>query len=392
MQRRNFLRVVGGGSIAAVGLGVTAWATLPTAMPAQAIAAWAGPDANLSAGQDIRHRLLSYALLAPHAHNLQSWRVDLSQDNTIILYCDLQRLLPQTDPASRQIMLSHGAFLEVLDLAAKSHGLQADITLFPDGVFPAQAIDKRPVARITLKKDASASADLLFDQVLHRHTNRGLYDPGRPARPEALVAMRNAAGSGVAVGFAGTSDASTFETLSEIARQAWRVELVTPRTVMESMDLLRVGTDEVARHRDGISLLEPLPVALDRFGLLDRHQPPSGAALEAQIRGFNDKIASTPNYLWLTTPGNDRPTQIAAGRAYVRAQLAATLHGLSFHPVSQALQEYEEQAPWYARVHAVTGASTQGSTVQMWVRLGYASATVPSPRRGLQALLGKAQT
>ena len=48
------------------------------------------------------------------------------------------------------------------------------------------------------------------------------------------------------------------------------------------------------------------------------------------------------------TEGNDRKTQVNAGRAYVRAQLAATAHGLAMQPLSQALQEYPEQAAPYA--------------------------------------------
>ena len=50
-----------------------------------------------------------------------------------MLYCDLTRLLPETDPFSRQIMMSQGTFLELLDLAARRRGLRADIDAFPRG-------------------------------------------------------------------------------------------------------------------------------------------------------------------------------------------------------------------------------------------------------------------
>jgi hypothetical protein len=39
---------------------------------------------------------------------------------------DLARLLPATDPFSRQIMMSHGTSLELLDIAARERGLRAD--------------------------------------------------------------------------------------------------------------------------------------------------------------------------------------------------------------------------------------------------------------------------
>jgi hypothetical protein len=229
--------------------------------------------------------------------------------------------------------------------------------------------------------------DPLFAQVLHRHTHRGAYDINRPVPEAALLAMRSVAGPVATLGFASREDGALFPALSAVARDAWRMELVTPRTVMESVHLLRVGSAEVAQHRDGISLLEPVPVAIDRLGMLDRNAPPAGQALNMQIDGFNTKLNSTPGMLWLTTQGNDRLSQIAAGRAYVRAQLAATAHGLSFHPLSQALQEYPEQAALYDKVHMLTGARKAGATVQMWVRVGYGAPIGPSPRRGLQALL-----
>ena len=85
-------------------------------MPAEAIAAWQGPKAET----DVRKWILSYAILAPHSHNLQSWLVDLRTPDEIMLYCDLTRLLPETDPYYRQIMMSHGTFLELVDMAARA--------------------------------------------------------------------------------------------------------------------------------------------------------------------------------------------------------------------------------------------------------------------------------
>ena len=86
----------------------------------------------------------------------------------------------------------------------------------------------------------------------------------------------------------------------------------------------------------------------------------------------------------MVTPGNDRVTQINAGRAYARVQLAATAQGLAMQPLSQALQEYAEQQKPYADIHALAGATAPGETVQMWVRVGYAPPIEPAPRRRLK--------
>jgi hypothetical protein len=119
------------------------------------------------------------------------------------------------------------------------------------------------------------------------------------------------------------------------------------------------------------------------LGLFDRTKAPAAddIAVTSQIKDFNTKIDATGAFFWLISEGNDRKTQVNAGRAYARAQLAATAMGLSMHPLSQALQEYPEQAKPYADIHRLLGANPARQTVQMWARLGYAPAVQPSPRR-----------
>jgi hypothetical protein len=388
MQRRHFLRIAGGGTIAAATLGAGGLSACGSnRMPDEAIEAWRGPAHDVSSSADLRRWLLSYAILAPHSHNLQSWVVDLRTPDEIVLSCDLKRLLPQTDPLSRQIMMSHGTFLELLDMAARERGLRADISLFPQGAFGPDKLDARPVAHIRLVPDAAVRKDPLFGQILLRHTNRSAYDVARPVTPAAWQAMQGAVlPHKFRLGHAGVEQADALSRHRKLALQAWQIEMTTPRTIMESYDVLRVGAKEIALHRDGLSLLDPVVVLLNQVGLFDRSKAPSpdDYATTSQIKDFSQKLDSTPGFFWIVSEGNDRVTQINAGRAYARVQLAATALGLSMQPLSQALQEYPEQAKPYADIHALCGASLPGQTVQMWARVGYASAVEPAPRRRLQ--------
>lgn len=390
LQRRSVLRILGAGSVAT--LTPLALSGCGAAMPADAIEAWRGPSAELAAQADPRLWILSHAILAPHSHNLQSWVVDLRQSDHILLHCDLQRLLPQTDPLSRQIMMSHGTFLELLDLAARERGLRADTTLFPQGPFGPGALDARPVASVRLTPDSTVQKDPLFAQILHRHTNRGAYDITRAVPVAAWQAMQAAAGVVIRVGHAGLEQGAALQQHRRIARDAWRIELTVPRTVMESFQVLRVGTAEIAAHRDGLSLTDPFVVALERLGLFDRSRAPGpdDYATTSQVKDFDAKLASTPGFVWMVSADNSRATQVQAGRAYARLQLAATAHGLGMQPLSQALQEYEEQQQPYAAIHALAGATRPGETVQMWARVGYAPAVEPAPRRRLQDFIVRA--
>jgi hypothetical protein len=382
MDRRRFLRVAGGGVVLAAAAGTTGCAE---ALPPEAVAAWQGPR---DTEADVRRWILSYAILAPHSHNLQSWLVDLKTPGEIVLRCDLARLLPQTDPFSRQIMMSHGTFLELLDIAARQRGQRAEITLFPEGEFAADKLDSRAVARIRLQPDAAVRPDPLFAQIVQRRTNRSVYDAARPVPTAAWAAMAEAArADGLSFGQVDAQSASALTQHRAIAAEAWRIELVTPRAMLESLNLMRIGAAEVAQHRDGLTMLDPSVVWLTRLGLFDRSKAPAADSLATtgQIKDFNRKLESTPAFLWMVSQGNDRATQVRAGRAYARVQLAATAHGVAMQPLQQALQEYPEQAGPYGEIRRLLDAPAPSHTVQMWARVGFAPAVPPAPRRGLDA-------
>ena len=385
MNKRQFLRISGGGLIAAATL--SSLAGCSSDLPPEAIAAWRPPAADM----DIRRWAISHALLAPHAHNLQSWLVDLDIPETIVLRLDLRRLLPEIDPWSRQLVISQGTFLDLLQMAVKERGYRADISMFPQGEFDAKAPDNRPTALIRLVKDDGVKADPLFAHIFNRHTHRGVYEnriPNAQARQTLADSVKDFP---VQLGLVTSEDAS-MQQHRAIAMDAWRIEMQTPHTLLESYKVLRMGRQEISQHRDGISLNTPMVRGLVALNLFDRSKPsePDSFAIKGQISEFNDKMSTTPACVWLSTSDNSHRTQMLCGRAYVRLQLTATGLGLRMHPLSQALQEYPEQTNNYKAIHALLVGKDSAATVQMWTRLGYAAAGAPSPRRGLQVHLEKA--
>jgi nitroreductase len=384
MNRRSFIRLSGGGVVlAAAGAGLYGYASRSVfPVPETAIAAWkeAGRDA------DPRRHALSFAILAPNPHNMQPWKADLRTPGEISVSLDEQRLLPETDPFGRQILMGLGAFLELLAMAAAANGHKAKINLFPDGV-PGEYLDGRRMARIVFQPDAGAKADPLFEQVLHRRTDRRAYDADRPVADEEIAALSKAA-SAYKIRF-GVEDGERLDAIKAIARAAWLNELTTEGPMMESVRVLRVGTAEIDAHRDGISIVNPLLVTIDRLGLFDRTKMPAAdsQAVKAQIADFDAITEATPAYLWIITEGNSRQQQVEAGSAYVRVNLAGAAIGLSMHPNQQALQEFPEVAEQHAAIHALLGASSPGNTVQMLARLGRVrieeGPVPPSPRREL---------
>jgi nitroreductase len=389
-DRRSFIRTVGG-SIVAAALPPLA-AGCSTEFPAEAVAAWQGPPA----GAELRRWALGHAILAPNSHNRQPWLVDLREPETITLFVDRERLLPQTDPWFRQIVVSQGTFLEALVLALRQRGVAPQVTLFPEGEFAARGLDDRPVARVTWKGGAAGTAarDPLFAQVLRRHTAKVDYDTTRPVAPALLEALRGALVD-PAVAYGATLDPARLEPLRTLCRESARVELVTPRTVMESIRLTRVGPAEIARHRDGIALNDLVPRVADAVGAFDRQHPPAeGSTAYAQVmKRFEGHSRTAMGFVWLSTPRDGgapgpRSAEVRAGRAYYRLQLKATELGLQVHPMSQAIQEFAEMKPHYDRVHELlVGKPAADEPVQMFCRIGHAAPGRPTPRRGVDAIV-----
>lgn len=382
MNRRKFLKIIGGGTVlAATAIGAP-MAVIATRQPKTALQPWA------MAGQytEPRMQALSYALLAPNPHNRQPWLVDLTQAGRIILYADPTRLLPETDPFNRQITIGLGCFLELLRMGAAQNGQRAEMQDFPEGTSPA-GLDTRPVAVIDLVPDASIRPDPLFAHVLARRSLKTPNDMAKPV-PEALLpSLRAAAIYGPE---ARTTLAPPLrQTLRDLTSEAMAIEFATDRVYHESVELFRIGAAEVDANPDGITFTGPLFEIMHSGGLFTRE-----AALDRSSSTYTqgvtltlDAINSAMGYIWLTTEGNSRHDQLNAGRDWVRINLATTAAGLGLHPLSQALQEYPEMQATRAALHTALQASDK--TVQMFGRLGYAPASAPKPRWPLEARISE---
>lgn len=379
--RRRFIRVLTGSAVV-LGAGAIGLSQCDQ-MPPEAIAAWGGPGPNET---EPRRRALAVALLAPNPHNTQPWIADLREPDAVTLYADQTRLLPETDPPSRQIMIGCGAFLELLRMAAAAQGYQTAVTLFPEGAWAGDQVGATPFARIAFTKQGDLSADPLFSQAFARRTNRNAYGADPVTADEAAAIAESVAAFPVRVGW--TDEAERVKRLKAIALQGWEIEVSTDATYLESVNVYRITGDQIAAHRDGISMHGPMMWWLNRTGVFTREKAASGDPfLRDQARSFvADQIAATPSFLWMITDRNDRETQLASGAAYLRACLKANALGVSIQPLSQALQEFAEMAGPYQAIKDALGAAPS-QTIQMFVRIGRGAMPGPSPRRPLDALL-----
>ncbi|MEP4247227.1 Acg family FMN-binding oxidoreductase [Tateyamaria sp.] len=374
LTRRKTLALLGGGTI----LAATAGAGYKvTRMPLTAFEPWA------TAGNynEPRMRALSYAILAPNPHNRQPWQVDLRTDAEVTLRVDRNRLLPHTDPFNRQIVVGLGCFLELMCLAAAQDGYGVDLDLFPDGEDPS-GLDGRRVAVARFIPNGATPEPDLFEQVMTRRSYKKPFDTSQPV--DAMTLNRVLAAAKF-TSFAGSVAPDDIAALRDISRDALRIELETPRTYKESVDLLRIGHREVAANPDGIDFTGPMFEAMALTGIFTRKAALDRTSM-TYIEGEKAVFANTDTamgHLWQVTPTNTRSDQINAGRDWLRINLATAGLGLGMQPLSQGLQEYPEMSDIYDQMHARL--APKGGVVQMFARIGYGPNVGQSPRWPLES-------
>ena len=177
-------------------------------------------------------------MLAPSPHNTQPWLVALTDDR-IVIQVDRRRLLPVVDPQARQALISLGAFLELLTLAAAAQGLRATISLGPDGAAEVQL-------------SPGAALDQLLAALPHRRSTKLAYDLEKPVTREDREALSQAAGTAVAMGFACAP--AQVAALREIVLAAFLLEYGMPVALEETVRWIRLGAAEIEAHLDGLAL------------------------------------------------------------------------------------------------------------------------------------------
>lgn len=356
-SRRKFLTILGGGVVLAAG---GAGAFIATRTPSKALAPWEAAGGY----DDPRMQALSYAILAPNPHNRQPWVVDLSTADEVTILRDKSRNLPATDPFDRQLTIGMGCFLEQLAIAATATGHLVSFDLFPVGEDGPVA-----VARFT----ENASPDPLFAHVMNRRSCKEPFADRRVASVPELAALADI-----------HTDADKVDAIREMTREAFKVEMFTPHTLKESIDLIRVGKAEINANPDGIDLGGAFFEGLDMLGMMtpEAMMDTSNPAFTQNLSGYDEMLLATPAYAVIRTASNTREDQIEAGRRWLRLNLTTTALGLALHPVSQCLQEYPEMAAHHQTAHEML--AKPGETVQMLGRLGYGPETRVTPRWPLE--------
>ncbi len=304
--------------------------------------------------------LINYAVLAPSVFNTQPWRFRLDGE-VLHLVADRSRQMTALDPEGRELVVSCGAALFHLRVAARHFGLEPAVETFPDRSDP----DHLAAVSIAGPHRPTDDDAVLFRGLSLRHTNRRAFAE-TPVPFEAAWALERAAhqeGARLAVLDAPEDRDAVAALVAEgIVRQAQ-----DPAIAEEMGRWLRPATDP---RRDG--------VPDDEQGEWDRR---SDSRMPSSVLASRKRalVRESPAVLVLTTATDDPPAWLAAGQALAHVLLVAADRGLFASYVNQPV----EVATLRSELARLTG----GGFPQVVFRVGYPQRREGTPRRSVSDVM-----
>lgn len=318
------------------------------------------PDALI--GREEELVLVEAATLAPSLHNSQPWQFSVS-DHGVELFADPSRHLRRVDPSGRSLLISCGAAVFNLRVAAEHLGFHPRVRLLPDPDQPTMIAS----VQVDHRHGRSAGLGAYFSAIPARRTNRWPFH-NTPVPHSVIARLMEAVRSENAI-------LRIDDNPNEVARI---VDLLHDADRAERDDFPRqeeqaawVGIDD---HDEGIPVgsLGPRP-AEPRTAYRD-------LAFARDVTREYVRFEPTPTVAVLSTMHDQPLDWVRSGQALQSLLLEATREGLAASFMNQPLER--DDLRWLVR------SPTSGlGHPQMILRIGYGDPVPATPRRPLDTVI-----
>lgn len=321
----------------------------------------ATPSAQASAADRLRW-YPAVARWAPSKHNTQPWRF-VVRDGSLELWTDPRRALPDSDPMMRELMISCGAALHHVEVAARALGRDLLVEVLPEG-------GASFVARISELGATTPSPpdEARLSAIAWRRTDRGPLDateldPGLPFRLQDAAAR-----FGVSLRLVATDGDRA--TLAALVARADRQLVRDPKIDRELARWRRTPEDD---RPDGVPADRTRgPAASYRAEFVQRDFAGEGTRFTHERPGRDAPLIGV-----LCTTADGVPDWIATGRALSAVLLEATLAGAHGSYLNQPIE-----APGLR--NEVRSDLRLDAVPQLILRLGAGGDVLPTPRRAVE--------
>jgi tRNA threonylcarbamoyladenosine dehydratase len=294
-------------------------------------------------------RIIYSATLAPSPHNVQGWKFRFDGEKIEVLKDNTRKILKEIDPHEKEGLISIGAAMENLVIAAIEEGYKPSIDWFPGD------INSGLVAYVRLE-DGDQERHELYPLLEKRSVNRSKYKK-TPVQNHILSELMSiAAEEGFELKI--VTDPFKIKELANLAGEAGSIKFSHEETHRELHGLLRYTPKEAAVLRDGLhleSFFIPSPLArLAKYAMSwDFVRILNTFGYNRALAYFQETllIKSSPAVALLVAKDDTAKNYINGGRVLQRIALAATKHGVSMQPHSAVADlGYSKEAGYHESV------------------------------------------
>jgi hypothetical protein len=308
------------------------------------------------------------ARLAPSKHNTQPWRF-VVRDDCLEVWSDPRRSLSASDPLMRELIISCGAAVHHIEVAARASGRSLSVELLPEG-----GVNLIARVRDVGSQPAMAYDEAMLEAIGRRRTDRGPLDAS--VLPPSLPFQLQSAATLTRTSLRLVGSAGDRATLGRLIERADRILVRDPRQTEELQHWVREPQDA---RTDGVPSDRTRGAAASyraEFVQRDFSRGPGPAA--------HDRVGKDQPLVGVLVTSGDTPLDwVRAGRGLSAVLLEATVVGANASYLNQPL----EVPGLRAELHS---ALMLPGYPQAILRIGAGGPVAATPRRPIAELLTEA--
>ncbi len=300
--------------------------------------------------------ILYLASLAPSGHNTQPWFVQYVEPYHWIIGNDKTKWLPAVDPTQRETILSIGAFLQNLELAANNLGYNCHFNML------ATSNRDKNIIEVKLTKTGN-TIKFNTHHIKERRTVRSNY-LGEQLKKEDAIFLVDGETDFIKY-LPNTSKEHVW--LNEQTIEANRIQAYRDDAQEELSNWIRFSSSNAEKYCDGLTTASMEIAGIPGWILRNFYNKENVMKKdfrEQSIDKVKKQVSQSAGWLLITSKDNSVTTLLETGRRMQRLFLKVKQKNIAIHPMTQILEE------------AATGQILNQSigvtdTVQFLLRTGY---------------------
>lgn len=305
---------------------------------------------------DDRLEIIYLAALAPSGHNTQPWTVRILDENHWLIGTESGRWLPAVDPENREVILSLGAFLENMVVAAGVKGYAVAVEIVGKKLTDTELLD------IKLHKVKNVTTFDLTALKLRRTVRNNFLTSFLSNEDIRFLTEENKESC-----LYYSQDSKEGNYLAKGTLVANQLQAYRNPAQEELAKWIRWSNHDIEHYRNGLTPETMEIEGISRWYVKNFYSIQTvleKSFREATIKRIQAQVTVGSGWLVITSKDSSIPELIAAGRKLQRIWLQARNKKIALHPMSQILEE----EPMQQEIASALGIRDK---IQFIVRIGY---------------------